>query len=1400
MTIVSFKKEYAIYLPSKIQNPTIVDNNNIVFPLNTSLHIYSLNNIKTHVTRDLPLLTKVDGLVKVKSFYEYGSGALGKFKYLSSKGRELMKENRSVAPDMTFIKPNQNVPVLPREVLLYNYNTLNYANEYLANPINPYYKAMNTLSKIVEVANIPVNRYEFINLPMPPQLPSFQELERYTTKKMSSGLINKLPSSHYFTLIELWKLLTPKAKEGTSFENLTKQAVGKLSIILNTGSKSIIVPMQILVGVIKEYAKDERYTLDTPKLKSSEFKKLFYRMLMKLYEAELNVGTSHTETKALDVVVDKATNNIGALVKHNVVETVEEDDITKVDIDKVDKEITIGGSTDVLVDDIGMSKADVDEIVFEDTVEDVTLDGIKTETLDVNGRLVNKLDKLKELGLITKNRHNKLTDALDHQRKIDVMVDGEVFNIGEVLDSVDDVKITKPEVVIGDTDVVKDKGMLNDTIGAISKKYISKQMKKDFIRTLFDIQKGDQIITDIQTETKASILGSTTTYTVKMESLDGGVNTVKMITHNIGDDGVFKQSGNSYTMRGQRTDLPIRKISHNEVSLTSNANKLFITRAYLKKDDIGYWLFKKISKMYIEEEVSSLVTIYAKVDTSGIHVPKHYEYISRYLKSFKFKSYTFNFTHSDRADLTKLDLEDVESNGGTIIGSKSGHPIVMMDNNVVYHYKDEAYIELGTIFEILDLELSETPLEYASVKVYKNHLPVILLASYYIGLENLLKAYKVTYHLVESRAKYDKGIYYAIKFKDHKLLIERDYSVNDIMFGGLKPLAKYFKNIDFKSLNKKDGFNILLSSLELGTANNILYITQIKQLETMFLDSLTIRVLKEMKEPTTFKGLLIRSIELLEDDHYKHPTDIEGMIIKGYERMPGMMYNDMYKAMSDQKNRSEFSKSKIALSPFSLIKKVNEDSTVVIVDDNNPISALKQREDVTYIGYGGRGKESMNKETRIMSPTEIGIISEASKDSGDVGISAYMSANPKINNTLGFTGKLDWDKDGWSSVLSTSALLAPLATMDDTKRLNFSNVQNSHIVPIINSEIPYVRTPYGTVLGSRVNDKFVTVAIDVGVVTSVSKRQIIVRYVDDNDDEYEKKYKIRSWYSKEEGGSTFKHKLVPNVIKGDKVTKDHVLLYDDAFFSPDTYDTTRVTYKQGVNLLVAMVEDPETYEDSTSLSSKTSELMSMDSIKIIRKTIPADKELIDLINVGDEVGPNTPLCKILDTMLVNNGMDDATMDIIQNLQSTVPTAKYEGVIEDIVVYYNCELEDMSKSIKSVVDVSDERLLGLEGYSGKVDNTYSINGKPLIKGEIELKIYIKVVDDMSIADKAIYANQLKCTVGDVYDKIITESNEEVDALFSTTSVQARIVGSVPIMGMLGYIAKEINEQAIELYYK
>ena len=86
---------------------------------------------------------------------------------------------------------------------------------------------------------------------------------------------------------------------------------------------------------------------------------------------------------------------------------------------------------------------------------------------------------------------------------------------------------------------------------------------------------------------------------------------------------------------------------------------------------------------------------------------------------------------------------------------------------------------------------------------------------------------------------------------------------------------------------------------------------------------------------------------------------------------------------------------------------------------------------MTYGGVGGRSSRSMTKRTRIYHKNDMGTISEATVDSGDVAINTYTSADPQFTSLRGISKRYEIGKTGATALLSSSALLAPCTDRDD---------------------------------------------------------------------------------------------------------------------------------------------------------------------------------------------------------------------------------------------------------------------------------------------------------------------------------------------------------------------------------
>jgi hypothetical protein len=242
-------------------------------------------------------------------------------------------------------------------------------------------------------------------------------------------------------------------------------------------------------------------------------------------------------------------------------------------------------------------------------------------------------------------------------------------------------------------------------------------------------------------------------------------------------------------------------------------------------------------------------------------------------------------------------------------------------------------------------------------------------------------------------------------------------------------------------------------------------------------------------------------------------------------------------------------------------------------------------------------------------------------------------------------------------------------------------------------------------------------------------------------------------------------------------------------------------YRQGDIITVALSEDPETYEDSGSISEDVYSRLATTVTKVKSIVVNNSDNIINLIGVNSKVEPNTVLFSILDKTLGDTkNLDDRAREILQNLKTTSPKAKLKGTVSKIVIYYNCEFETLSETLKELVTISDAKLKEETGFTGRVTNSYSINGVPLNANSVEIKVYLHIEDMMSIGDKAIFGNQVKFTVGSVFkNKVSAADGTIVDGFFSNRSIQARIINSPMLIGTTSMLLEKITDKVVDMYF-
>lgn len=198
--------------------------------------------------------------------------------------------------------------------------------------------------------------------------------------------------------------------------------------------------------------------------------------------------------------------------------------------------------------------------------------------------------------------------------------------------------------------------------------------------------------------------------------------------------------------------LPIRKISTNEVALTSYYGKTFVNRGRRKVYDYNNWLISQVIALGFDKDNNTIKNMFtADVFNKEVILPRAYSAISQKVSSFDCRGFNLNFDYSKRAELYGIDnIKKLESKNLIIFGKNDKNMYLLMDdNNTIYISKDDKIEVFGGIEHFLNLSNSG-PTEYAEVKIYGKDVPVAFVLAYFLGLENLLNSLKIKYKRIQS--------------------------------------------------------------------------------------------------------------------------------------------------------------------------------------------------------------------------------------------------------------------------------------------------------------------------------------------------------------------------------------------------------------------------------------------------------------------------------------------------------------------------------------------------------------------------------------------------------------------------------------------------------------------------
>lgn len=947
-------------------------------------------------------------------------------------------------------------------------------------------------------------------------------------------------------------------------------------------------------------------------------------------------------------------------------------------------------------------------------------------------------------------------------------------------------------------DHVPDSRILTSTLAGFDKDYLKKSYRADTLAMVSKLQEAGIVIEDYEVDTVRDISGGYEIHKLRTRPIDGTVSTLEVKIPSIDDEGVMTYNNTSYRLKRQLGDLPIRKISPSRVGLTSYYGKLFVQRNENTSVNIAKWLDRQITLTALREGDSYLAVPNNAHDNLLKGASYYYGSISLNYTRIKVNNIEYTFDYKNRfkgLDPDKVDaIKTLEKEYQSVfVGIKEGNALLVdSDDTVFYHTQGERKGDIP-LLELL-LITKDPPMEEALVTIMGLKTPVIIVLGYLYGLKQTMDSQKIRYRAFGVSDKtvgiFDRQI--VLKLNNAKLVIEHT-KLSELIISPLYKLRKVLAGMTLSDLNEQGTYFRLLNEIK-GTFRHA---REFELLNTLYIDPITEEILVEMGEPTRFQGLLERSVELLTTLDYSDTADKSLMRIKGLERINGFIYNELIKSVRGYQNRRVLSRQKLEMNPVAVWKAITTDPTWQLKEDVNPIQYLKEIEVTTLTGHGGRSKEALSTPVRIYTKSDIGIISEATVDSGDVGVTAYMPSNPTLKNLRGMRADIDPIELAPSQILSTSALLSAGVEKDDAKRRNFISIQHSHTVASASAHPPIVRTGMESVIADRVGSLYATTAKASGTITKVTPNAVEITY----DDGRVEVSPVGKRFGRAEG-KYFPHTLVSNCKVGDKLSKGDVLSYNHNFFEPDLFNPKQVVLKTGKDYLVAFIDSLETNEDSSVISRKVSKEFVMTTSKIKKVLIRFDQHISHLVKEGDEVTPHDPLLIITDILTnESNLLSEEARAILNTARAQVPRAKVKGIVSKVSIYYRGEKKEMTPSLRKVADTFDKKLKqeaedrNESPLTGQVTADYRIASDAIPENHAEIVLYIDVPHDTEVSDKIVVGHQQKSVVGSIMDYTVkTQYGDEVDIVFSMRSVTARIVLSVLETGAMGttlrYVGRDI----------
>lgn len=965
------------------------------------------------------------------------------------------------------------------------------------------------------------------------------------------------------------------------------------------------------------------------------------------------------------------------------------------------------------------------------------------------------------------------------------------------------------------------------TWATVQKEYEDKLLDRDIVATLMGLSKPADgfYVTNVDIQDKSNVMTMMNDWKITLKSKANGLQNIIHIYIPKLFNGRFYANGSWWTIDKQDFPIPVLKINAKTVIVTSNYNKITVSR-YDTKSLIDVTALRKIVDKQVNPDGSNkYVRMGSNLNANMKYVSTiEYDELGKIWFSFDNPEIDAHFCFNRNECLKRWQFVTV--NDHEFCCGMIGKTPVVVDTDTAKTRSGKTLTQ--TIVEALPdylqqefykLKPGKTSM-YATVKI-GNTVPLGVAIAAWEGISSLLKVSGVEYQIVEPRFKDPNYLIYP--FKDKAIAIKNTI-LAQLVFNG-------FYRLNTKAYNFADfDIPIMESNSVYVDLFNQHFFSQYSQLTTFityynfFMDAITADVCNHYNMPNTLPSLLIYTANMLCDNNYRNEFDSSLYRVRASEIIPAMIHYHLAVEMSKYNNKqgSRSRKTKFQFNPNCIMQELTNLETCNQISALNPMIELHAREQISTKGFKGvNNARSYSEERRSYNDSMIGKMAMSSPNSGNVGMQRQMTADPKIESVRGYTSIDDVNSGKFSDLqlASFSELCTPgTVSRDDAIRVAIGCSQTGHIVGCQGGQPVMINNGFDEICASYLTDEFIVMAKDDGKVLEIADGYMIVQYKNQEKEAVPIDDKLGF-----NSGSGFyvNNKLLPNFEAGQSFKKDEILAYHAIHFSKDC--TGQVRMNVGVLAKVAFYGSYFTYEDSGAITTKMSKKMSTNIIMKEIIKLDATEDVDKLVQVGDEIEIGDPVLtfglgdtgdKSVDNFLKafgTNMEDDSFKRIIK--------ADHAGVVKDVRIYTNKSLDKLSPSLFKIVSDYFKKNRAkrkiLDKYDGtssvyKLGTLYSLPTEPLktptIKGincDVLIEIFIEHDDEVSVGDKLADYGACKQVISEVipdglepYSEFRPE--ESIDIFQAPSSVLKRMVPSLVVNAAGNKCLLELKRKCEEIW--